>query len=217
MDKSFYRSLLLLVCGALLAVTAVAQETACTLTASNGGPYGPATTISLYASSSDPAATYIWTGPNSFSSTEQNPTIANADPINSGIYTVTANGCIGTTEVIVAQPAISIGNYSAQPGPRGTLTPFSFDLMLSYPSGETVTVTTYTQNQTAIAGRDYIATTSTVTFQPYESSKTIMVNVYGTNSTKQKQFVVNLYSPVNGTIAQSNGANVRGQGIILAK
>jgi gliding motility-associated-like protein/uncharacterized repeat protein (TIGR01451 family) len=40
-------------------------------------------------------ATYQWTGPNSFSSTDQNPTILNAAIINSGLYTlvVTRNSC----------------------------------------------------------------------------------------------------------------------------
>jgi gliding motility-associated-like protein len=53
-------------------------------------------------------ATYSWTGPNSFSSTQQNPTIASAVMANGGIYTVTVtvNGCVSptaTTSVTVNQ------------------------------------------------------------------------------------------------------------------
>src|SRR3989442_886974 len=56
-------------------------------------------------------ATYSWTGPNSFSSTLQNPSIANATTAASGTYnvTVTVSGCTsaaGTTAAIVnALPA----------------------------------------------------------------------------------------------------------------
>jgi gliding motility-associated-like protein len=45
-----------------------------------------------------PGASYSWTGPNNFSSSNQNPTISNAGSINAGTYsvTVTANGCTST-------------------------------------------------------------------------------------------------------------------------
>jgi gliding motility-associated-like protein len=51
-------------------------------------------------------AVYAWTGPNTFSSSLQNPTIANATAADTGIYslTITANGCTsapGTTFVSV--------------------------------------------------------------------------------------------------------------------
>jgi PKD-like domain len=51
-------------------------------------------------------ATYQWSGPAGFSSTNQNPTIPNATTTNAGIYTVTATstaGCVGsaTTQVTV--------------------------------------------------------------------------------------------------------------------
>src|SRR5678816_2501746 len=43
-------------------------------------------------------ATYSWTGPNNFSSSNQNPTITNAGSVNAGTYSVTvsANGCTST-------------------------------------------------------------------------------------------------------------------------
>lgn len=69
----------------------------------NTGPYCEGSTIQL---SSNPGGTaYSWTGPNGFSSNQQNPTIPNATPAMSGTYTVTAtiNGCnhTGTTNVVV--------------------------------------------------------------------------------------------------------------------
>ncbi|MCX7744303.1 MAG: gliding motility-associated C-terminal domain-containing protein [Flavobacteriales bacterium] len=47
---------------------------------------------------------YSWSGPNAFTSSIQNPTIANAQAINAGTYTVTvtgANGCTSTTTASV--------------------------------------------------------------------------------------------------------------------
>lgn len=45
-------------------------------------------------------ATYNWTGPNSFTSTTQNPTISNTTPFISGNYTVTVNNGCSASETI---------------------------------------------------------------------------------------------------------------------
>ena len=44
-------------------------------------------------------ASYTWTGPNGFSSTQQNPVIANSSLNNTGVYNVSVslNGCLSTT------------------------------------------------------------------------------------------------------------------------
>jgi hypothetical protein len=290
METRFLRGMSAAIFCALLAMTAVANDPACTLTASNGGPYCVGDAVSLYASSADPAATYTWSGPNNFNSNEQNPTIANGAP---GTYSVTSNGCTQTTTVVVnpfssitapshvtpesagntasgpdgassyswsisngtitdgqhaqtvtftagaagiltltldtvcskssqdisadPSPTISIGNASAQPGPKGTPTPFTFTVSLNYPSTQTVSVEYYTSNQTAIAFKDYQPASGTVVFQPLETSKTITVNVYGANTSTKKTFLVNLYNAVNATIQQFYGYPVVGKGTILAK
>jgi beta-glucanase (GH16 family) len=77
--------------------------------AGNNGPIFAGMTLNLTASTV-PGATYNWTGPNSFSSTNQNPSIVNATTSASGLYSVTAaNGpCTsapGTTTVTVNPPA----------------------------------------------------------------------------------------------------------------
>lgn len=81
-----------------------------TPTASNGGPYCEGATIAL----STPAvsgATYSWTGPEGFTSAQQNPTIPSATTARAGTYsvTVTVDGLTsapGTTTVVVhATPA----------------------------------------------------------------------------------------------------------------
>jgi beta-glucanase (GH16 family) len=64
----------------------------------NNGPICAGSTLNLTASTA-PGATYSWTGPNGFSSTVQNPVIANATTNSSGTYSVTAvvGGCASPT------------------------------------------------------------------------------------------------------------------------
>src|ERR1051326_298700 len=88
----------------------VVNATPATPTASNGGPYCEGATISL-STSTVSGATYSWTGPTGFTSSDQNPTRSNAKTADAGTYsvTVTVNGCTsaaGTTNVVVnATPA----------------------------------------------------------------------------------------------------------------
>ncbi len=83
-------------------------------TASNNGPLCSGNTLNLYADSLT-GATYAWTGPLSFTSSAQNPSISNAQPAISGKYYVyaTVNGCISptdsTTVAVYPLPAPIIG------------------------------------------------------------------------------------------------------------
>ncbi len=77
-------------------------------TAGSNSPICNGGTINLTASNIA-GATYSWTGPDSFSSSVQNPSIAGATPTASGTYSVTATvaGCtsaFGTTNVVVNMP-----------------------------------------------------------------------------------------------------------------
>jgi gliding motility-associated-like protein len=69
----------------------------------NNGPICAGNTLMLTVAG---AATYTWTGPNSFSSNAQNPTIPGSQTVNTGVYNVTvatAAGCVdyGTTSAVV--------------------------------------------------------------------------------------------------------------------
>lgn len=85
-------------------------NTPATPTATNGGPYCEGATIQLNTPTVA-GASYSWTGPNSFTSTLQNPTRANATTNDAGSYsvTITVDGCPsapGSTSVVVnATPA----------------------------------------------------------------------------------------------------------------
>lgn len=59
------------------------------LVVSSNAPRCAGTELQLTASDAYPGATYSWAGPNGFSSSVQNPTIANVSAANEGTYTVT--------------------------------------------------------------------------------------------------------------------------------
>lgn len=84
--------------------------------AANNGPVCAGSTLSL-STPTVSGATYAWTGPNSFSSAVQNPTIPNATAANAGSYGVVimAAGCTsppGQTTVVVnpvpATPSVAV-------------------------------------------------------------------------------------------------------------
>jgi gliding motility-associated-like protein len=85
----------------------------CNLAAVNSGPVCPGSSLNL-TSSTVPNATYLWSGPNCFSSTQQNPTGVTA-PQAPGqyVYTVVATGASGTictdTTIVTVSPRPSIG------------------------------------------------------------------------------------------------------------
>jgi gliding motility-associated-like protein len=73
-------------------------------------------------SSASPGNSYLWTGPNGYSSTSQNISIPNAGQNNSGIYTLNIGGCSNpafSSMVIVATNPTIIGDTSICDG--GTL------------------------------------------------------------------------------------------------
>jgi hypothetical protein len=92
-----------------------------TPTASNTGPYCAGATVAL-STPTVLGATYAWTGPNSFSSSSQNPTISSATTAATGVYnvTVTVAGCTsaaGTTSVVVnLAPAVPVVTAPATVG-----------------------------------------------------------------------------------------------------
>jgi gliding motility-associated-like protein len=98
--------------------TVVVNPTPATPTPTNNSPICSGDTLNLFTSLVG-SATYNWSGPNSFISTAQNPSILNAPLANAGTYsvTVTVNGCTsqaGTTVATVnPTPSVtSVGSNS---------------------------------------------------------------------------------------------------------
>jgi len=85
-------------------------------TATIGAINCPAQTVQLIGTSNPTGVTYLWTGPNGFTSTQQNPTVSQV-----GDYTLTAtntaNGCTAATNLTV--PAFEVPDATAT---GGTLT-----------------------------------------------------------------------------------------------
>lgn len=125
------------VCGnASTSTVSVTINATPTTSASNNGPLCTGQTLSLTATGNG-GDTYNWTGPNSFSSTNQNPAIVNATTAASGTYSVTrtASGCpsaaANTTATVNAPPPCGItGENPVGPGTAHTY---------SAPSGSGVT------------------------------------------------------------------------------
>ncbi len=94
-------------------------------TISSNSPVCEGNAIQLTASNI-PGATYNWTGPNGFTSTQQNPKILNATAAKAGKYTVTAtvNGCTSeaaTTNVVVNPIPLITGTTPASRCGPGTV------------------------------------------------------------------------------------------------
>jgi Calx-beta domain-containing protein len=102
-------------------------------------------------------------------------------------------------------PGISITDVTVTEGNSGIVTA-TFQVNLSAPSTQPVTVTFITANGTANAGTDYVGTSGTITFDPGGTTKTITVVVEGNNTLElDKTFVVNLTSATTGFIADGHG------------
>ncbi len=95
-----------------------------TSTASNNGPLCSGQTLNLSCTPAGGTA-YSWVGPNSFSSNLQNPTITNATPTASGVYTVTVTSgtctSTATTDVSVSASPTVVASSNSPICPGTTL------------------------------------------------------------------------------------------------
>jgi uncharacterized repeat protein (TIGR01451 family) len=119
-----------------------------------------------------------------------------------------AEGLIGNDD---AQPQIVISDRTLAEGDSGT-TNFVFNVTLTNPSVQTITVDYATENDSATAPSDYASTSGTLTFDPGEVLQTVTVAVVGDTTFERvlpeglnETFFVNLSDPVNATIADNRG------------
>ena len=102
-------------------------------------------------------------------------------------------------------PTLSISDVTLAEGNTGT-TNATFTVTLSASSAQQVTVAYATANGTATAGSDYTAKSGTLTFAPGVTTQPIAVAVTGDTAIEANEtFFVNLTTPVNATIADSQG------------
>lgn len=94
----------------------VTKLLSCTPPAATAGSNSPVCSGQTINLTSSGGASYLWTGPNGFTSTQQNPVISAAATANSGTYSVTvtnASGCAVTATVSVnVGPSVGIASNS---------------------------------------------------------------------------------------------------------
>jgi VCBS repeat protein/Calx-beta domain-containing protein/FG-GAP repeat protein/putative extracellular protein len=107
---------------------------------------------------------------------------------------------IGT--IIDDEPQAYISTYpytSAPEGNTGT-SPMTFTVVLSNAYDLPVTVSYATTNGSALAGSDYVATSGSVTFNPGETSQSIVVPIIGDTVAEYDEYLgVNLTAATNAT------------------
>jgi probable HAF family extracellular repeat protein len=100
-----------------------------------------------------------------------------------------------------ATPLVSIGDLTVAEGNTGTRAA-TFTVTLSAASSQPVTVAYATANGTATAGRDYQATSGTLTIPAGQTTGTITVPVNGDRLPEANEtFSINLINPTSATIA----------------
>jgi hypothetical protein len=126
-----------------------------------------------------------------------------SNPTNSAILDAQGQGTINDND---PTPSLSINDLATIPeGDTGTSIA-NFTVTLSAASGQTVTVNYATADGTANAGSDYVATSGTLTFNPGATAKSIPVTINGDVTFEPNEtFSVNLTTPVNATISDSQG------------
>ena len=134
-------------------------------------------------------------------------TVTLSNPTNATLARATATGTILNDDITLR---LSVNDVAVYEGNSGT-TSATFTISLNAASAATVTVQAATANISAVAGVDYLATNTTVTFSPGQLTKTLTVLVVGnTNQQLTRTFALNLSSP-SGAIVQ----NAQGIGTIL--
>jgi gliding motility-associated-like protein len=101
-------------------VSVVVNQTPATPIANNNGPVCTDATLNLTSNSTTPGVSYAWIGPNSFTSSSQNPSITTVTTAATGTYSVTATlgsctSATGTTTVVLNQTPNISGTAKTDP------------------------------------------------------------------------------------------------------
>jgi Calx-beta domain len=120
---------------------------------------------------------------------------------------ITDNQGVGTITNDDQVPDISVDDQVTAEGNSPATTTMTFDVTLSNPNDQTVTVDSATNDGTATtADGDYAAATGTVTFNPGQTAQTVDVTVNGDLTHESDEtFTVDLSSPSNGNVLAGSG------------
>jgi len=146
----------------------------------------------------------------------QNGSVTNLDtqvPLGTGyLYTQAINdagqivGSVnGHAALLNAVPDFSITSVTVTEGNTGSVTA-TFTIQLSAPSTSPTTVHYSTADGTAIASRDYVSTSDTLTFNPGDTQQQVTVAVIGDRIDEYDEyFTLNLSAATNAGIANGQG------------
>jgi hypothetical protein len=102
-------------------------------------------------------------------------------------------------------PSVQISDATVSEGHSGTRA-VTFTVTLSAPYDRVVTVDFATANSLAVAGSDYHAASGTLTFEPGQTTKTVLVLVNGDRfGEPDETFAVNLSGATNALVADGQG------------
>jgi hypothetical protein len=119
-----------------------------------------------------------------------------------GVTSIRATGTIANDDAL---PRLSISDVTVREPGSGSATA-TFTVTLTPASGRTVTATYTTADQTAVAGRDYLAAAGTLTISPGQASSTFSVMVLADPAREAVQtFRATLSHPVNAITSDANG------------
>ncbi|MDP9299775.1 MAG: hypothetical protein M3P43_02595 [Actinomycetota bacterium] len=131
-------------------------------------------------------------------------TVDLSNPSNANLLDPSGAGTITNDDQV---PDVSIDDQSVAEGDSPDTTTMTFNVSLSNPSDQTVTVDYTTNDGTAtIADSDYDAAANTVTFNPGETATTVDVTVNGDlTHESDESFTVDLSNASNGNILAGSG------------
>jgi hypothetical protein len=105
---------------------------------------------------------------------------------------------------LAALPSLSVADVAVKEGKPRTGKSIFVPVRLSSASPQTATVDYATEDGSANAGADYLASSGTLTFAPGETLRTIVVLIRGDGKTEDDETLfVNLSKPTNATLADS--------------
>ncbi len=130
---------------------------------------------------------------------------AGADSFTYTIQDASGSDTATVAMTVQARPSITINDANIVEGNSGTVDA-TIQVSLSHAVVAPVTVRYATADGIARAGKDYVASSGTVTFAAGESSKPVIIKVIGeTTKERDETFAVSLSLPTNATIARTSG------------
>jgi VCBS repeat-containing protein len=185
---------------------AVEQQVMVSYTTSDGtatvaaDDYEPATAVLVFAPGVTTQFATVTVDGDTMNEVDETFTVTLYNPSGATLKKAQGTGVIVNDDGI---PSLIIADASIPEGDTGT-TNLTLTVTISHISSKIVKVNYATVNGSAVAPSAYTAQSGTLTFNPGDATKSIVIPIVGnTVDTPNKTFTINLSSPVNATIADA--------------